>query len=154
MPMTRSRITVTTSGAGVASDKDEIKCYTIDNMRRFSRQIATRDDVWGDMELTKGVRSDHTLTRHELAEAVYAAVSLPRKDAAAFVDEVIGEICDALVRDGEIKLTNFGTFKVIAKTERIGRNPITHEAHVITPRRVITFKAAAGLKRKINGGID
>ena len=102
--------------------------------------------------MTKGVRSDDTLTRQELAEAVYAAVSLPRKDAAAFVDKVIDEICDALVREGEVKLTKFGTFKVIAKTERIGRNPITHEAHVITPRRVITFKAAAGLKRKINGG--
>ena len=102
--------------------------------------------------MTKSDWSEKTITRQELAEAVYAAVSLPRKDAAAFVDRVIDEICDALVRDGEVKITNFGTFRVIAKAERIGRNPITHKAHVITPRRVITFKAATGLKRKINGG--
>ena len=101
--------------------------------------------------MTKSVRSEHTLTRQELAEAVYAAVSLPRKDAAEFVDQVIGEICDALVRDGEVKLSNFGTFKVVSKAERIGRNPITHEAHVITPRRVITFKPAASFKKTING---
>ena len=141
-----------TSGAGAASGKDEFKCYPIDNMRRFSRQIETRDDVWGEMELTKSVWSEKTITRQELAAAVYDAVSLPRKDAAAFVEEVIDEICDAIIRDGEVKLSNFGTFKVIAKAERIGRNPITHKAHVITPRRVITFKAATGLKKKINGG--
>ena len=85
MPTTRSRITVTTSGAGVASGKDEIKCYPIDNMCRFSRQIEIQDDVWGDMELTKSVWSEKTITRQELAAAVYAAVSLPRKHGPCLV---------------------------------------------------------------------
>ena len=89
-----------------------------------------------------------------MAAAVYDAVSLPRKSAAAFVDEVIDEICDAIIRDGEVKLSNFGTFKVLSKNERMGRNPKTHTEHVIAARKADSFKAAAGLKRKINGGID
>ena len=104
--------------------------------------------------MTKSDWSEKTITRQELAEAVYAAVSLPRKDAAAFVDRVIDEICDALVRDGEVKLTNFGTFKILSKAERMGRNPKTHTEHVIAARKAISFKPAAGLKRKINGGVD
>ena len=92
------------------------------------------------------------MTRQELAEAVYTAVALPRKNSAVFVDRMIDEICDALVRDGEVKLSNFGTFRVIAKTERVGRNPKSGVAAIIPSMRVITFKAAAGLKRKINGG--
>ena len=106
--------------------------------------------------MTTGVERERTitLTRKELAEAVYAAVSLPRSEAAAFVEEVIGEISDALVRDGEVKFTNFGTFKVSSKPERVGRNPKSGDAAIITSRRVLTFKAAAGLKRKINGGGD
>jgi integration host factor subunit alpha len=110
----------------------------------------------GGKELTAGVERERTttLTRKELAEAVYAAVSLPRSEAAAFVEEVIGEISDALVRDGEVKFTNFGTFKVSSKPERVGRNPKSGDAAIITSRRVITFKAASGLKRKINGGGD
>jgi integration host factor subunit alpha len=143
---------VTTSGAGVASGKDKIKSYPIDNMRRFSRLIETHDDVWGGMELTKSVWSEKTITRQELGAAVYAAVSLPRKDAAAFVDEVIDEICDAIIRDGEVKLSNFGTFKVLSKNERMGRNPKTHLEHVISARKAVSFKPAAGLKRKINAG--
>ena len=150
--MTRWKITETTSGAGAASGKDEIKCYPIDNMRRFSRQIETRDDVWGEMELTESVWSEKTITRQELAAAVYDAVSLPRKDAAAFVDEVIDEICDAIIRDGEVKLSNFGTFKVLSKNERMGRNPKTHMEQVIAARKAVSFKPAAGLKRKINAG--
>ena len=152
--MTRWKITAMTSGAGVGNVKDEIKCYTIDKTNLFSRQIEIQDDVWGDMELTKSVWSEKTITRQELAAAVYDAVSLPRKDAAAFVDEVIDEICDAIIRDGEVKLSNFGTFKVLSKNERMGRNPKTHTEHVIAARKAVSFKAAAGLKRKINGGID
>jgi len=102
--------------------------------------------------LTKSVRSEHTLTRQELAEAVYAAVSLPRKDAAEFVDQVIGEICDALVRDGSVKLKSFGVFTVRSRPERSGRNPKTGTEAIITPRRVVKFKPASGLKTKINGG--
>jgi integration host factor subunit alpha len=81
-------------------------------------------------------------------------VSLPRSDASTLVEEVIGEICDALVRDGEVKIKNFGTFKVSSKPERIGRNPQSGVAAIITSRRVLTFKGAAALKRKINGGGD
>jgi len=92
------------------------------------------------------------VTRQELAEAVYTAVALPRKDSAALVDQLIDEICDALVRDGEVKLSNFGTFKVLSKNERMGRNPKTHLEHVISARKAVSFKPAAGLKRKINAG--
>ena len=154
MPMTRWKNTETTSGAEAASGKDEFKCYPIDYMSRFSQQIETRDDVGGDIELTKSIWSEKTITRQELAAAVYAAVSLPRKDAAAFVDEVIEEICEAIIRDGEVKLSNFGTFKVLSKNERMGRNPKTHTEHVIAARKAVSFKAAAGLKRKINGAND
>ena len=106
----------------------------------------------GESELAKGVRSDHTLTRKDLAVAVYAAVSLPRKEATRLVDLVITEIYDALVRDGEVKISGFGTFKVVSKTERLGRNPKSGKAAVITPRRVISFKSAERMKGKINGG--
>ena len=102
--------------------------------------------------MAKGVRSDHTLTRKDLAVAVYAAVSLPRKEATRLVDLVITEIYDALVRDGEVKISGFGTFKVVSKTERLGRNPKSGKAAVITPRRVISFKSAERMKGKINGG--
>ena len=99
-------------------------------------------------------RSGRTTTRVELAEAVYAAAALPRKEAAAFVDQVLEEIIAALVREGEVKISNFGSFTVRSKSERIGRNPKSAEAVVIAARRVVTFKAAASMKKTINGKHD
>ena len=93
-----------------------------------------------------------TITRKELAEAVYAAASLPRKEAAEFVEQVIDEICDAIIRDGSVKLKSFGVFTVRSRPERSGRNPKTGTEAIITPRRVVKFKPASVLKKKINGG--
>jgi integration host factor subunit alpha len=97
------------------------------------------------------IRSAQTVTRSELAEAVTEATTLARGEAKQIVDEVIDEISNALLNDGVVKLTKFGVFSVRLEPERMGRNPKTGEEVLITPRRIIAFKSAAGLKRTING---
>ena len=97
------------------------------------------------------IRTPQTVTRSELAEAVNVAAPLSRVEAKQIVDEVIDEISNALLNDGVVKLTKFGVFSVRLKPERMGRNPKTGEEVPITPRRIIAFKPAVGLRRKING---
>jgi integration host factor subunit alpha len=57
---------------------------------------------------------------------------------------------DAIVNDGALKLSGFGSFAVREKNERIGRNPKTGKEAVITPRKVVTFKASHVLKDEMN----
>lgn len=90
-----------------------------------------------------------TLTRADLAEAVYRKVGLSRSESAALVEMIIDEICDAVVRGETVKLSSFATFQVRDKAERIGRNPKTGEEVPISPRRVMTFKASNVLKQRI-----
>lgn len=90
-----------------------------------------------------------TVTRADLAEAVYRNVGLSRTESAQLVEMVIDEICDAIVRGETVKLSSFATFQVRSKKERIGRNPKTGEEVPILPRRVMTFKASNVLKGKI-----
>ena len=53
--------------------------------------------------------------------------------------------------EGEcIKISSFGTFKVINKKERIGRNPKTKVEAKILSRKVVKFKPSLLLKEKIN----
>ncbi|MDD9332551.1 MAG: HU family DNA-binding protein, partial [Bartonella sp.] len=47
------------------------------------------------------------------------------------------------------KLSSFATFQVRDKSERLGRNPKTGVEASIPPRRVVTFKAANVLKKRI-----
>jgi len=93
-----------------------------------------------------------TLTRADLAEAVYLKVGLSRAESAQLVEMIIDEICNAVARGETVKLSSFATFHVREKSERIGRNPKTGEEVPISPRRVVSFKASNVLKQQIIDG--
>lgn len=93
-----------------------------------------------------------TLTRADLAEAVYEEVGLSRSESANLVDSILGEIGNSLVTEGVVKISSFGTFTVRQKGQRVGRNPKTGEEVPILPRRVLVFRASHALKERINGG--
>jgi integration host factor subunit alpha len=91
-----------------------------------------------------------TITRADLAEAVYAEVGLSRNESSDLVEQMLDEVMDALVRGDNVKLSSFGSFSVREKAERIGRNPKTGVEVPIKPRKVIVFRASHVLKDKIN----
>ena len=51
-----------------------------------------------------------TLTRADLAEAVFQAVGLSRNKSAQMVEDMLEEVCEALARGETVKLSSFGTF--------------------------------------------
>ena len=91
-----------------------------------------------------------TITRADLAEAVYQAVGLSRTESAELVERFLGLVSDALVTGENVKLSSFGSFQVRSKNERVGRNPKTGEEVPILPRQVLVFKPSNVLKAKIN----
>ncbi len=94
-----------------------------------------------------GVR---TVTRADLAEAVYEKVGLSRAESADLVETFLTEISEAIARGENVKLSSFGSFLVRSKGERVGRNPKTGVEVPITPRRVMVFKPSNILKARIN----
>jgi integration host factor subunit alpha len=94
--------------------------------------------------------AQRTVTRADLAEAVYRCVGLSRKESAILVQSVLDELADALIGGESVKLSSFGRFLVRAKSERIGRNPKTGIEVPITQRRVMVFKPSNVLKARIN----
>ena len=93
-----------------------------------------------------------TLTRAQLAEALYQQVGLSRNESAEHVEAVLSEISDRLIGGEIVKISSFGTLQVRQKNGRVGRNPKTGEEVPIDPRRVLVFKASQVLKDKINSG--
>ena len=93
-----------------------------------------------------------TITRADLAEAVFRKVGLSRTESAELVEMVIDEICNAIVHGDSVKLSSFATFQIRDKKERIGRNPKTGEEVPISERRVMTFKASNVLKQRVLKG--
>ena len=102
-------------------------------------------------ERVLGLRmAQKTVTRADLAEAVYGTVGLSRTESAELVERVLELIGDALIEGSNVKLSSFGSFQVRSKNERIGRNPKTGEEVPILPRQVLVFKPSNVLKSKIN----
>ena len=95
--------------------------------------------------------SERTITRADLAEAVYAQVGLSRNESASLVEVVLDEIADTLIKGDNVKISSFGSFSIRQKGERIGRNPKTGVEVPILPRRVLVFRASHVLKDRING---
>jgi integration host factor subunit alpha len=94
-----------------------------------------------------------TITRADLAEAVYRRLGLSRTESAAMVEMVLKEICDAIVAGETVKLSSFGSFMVRDKGLRVGRNPKTGREVPIPPRRVTVFKPSNIMKQRINEGL-
>lgn len=92
-----------------------------------------------------------TITRADLCEAVYQKIGLSRTESSKLVETVLDEICDAVARGENVKLSSFGSFVVRDKGERIGRNPKTGVEVPIEPRRVMVFKPSNVMKARING---
>ena len=94
-----------------------------------------------------------TVTRAHLSEALYEAVGLSRNECGELLDAVLREIVDRLSEGEAVKISQFGSFSVRQKGERIGRNPKTGEEAPITPRRVINFRASNVLKSSIKSAL-
>lgn len=94
-----------------------------------------------------------TLTRAQLAEAVYQEVGLSRNESTDLVEAVLSEISNTLVRGENVKISSFGSFVVRHKGGRIGRNPKTGEEVPIAPRRVLVFRPSHVLKERINSAL-
>jgi integration host factor subunit alpha len=93
-----------------------------------------------------------SITRADLADAVYQNVGLSRTESADLVEQVLREICTTLASGENVKLSSFGIFRVRDQDKRIGRNPKTGDEVPIEPRKAVTFSASDVLKAYVNAG--
>ncbi len=93
-----------------------------------------------------------TITRADLAEAVYEEVGLSRNESSDLVESVLDEVANALISGDNVKISSFGSFAIREKGERIGRNPKTGVEVPILPRKVLVFRASHVLKDRVNRG--
>ncbi len=73
-----------------------------------------------------------------------------KKDAQTAVDCVLKTITETLKSGDSVSLIGFGTFKVVKREARKGRNPQTGEEMKIKARKVPKFVAGKTLKDSVN----
>ena len=89
-------------------------------------------------------------TRKDLSYKIYQNLGFSKSYSSTVIDNFFETLIQELLRSNKIKISSFGTFQVIHKKKRIGRNPKTKEEAIIVPRKVVKFTPSLLVKQKIN----
>jgi nucleoid DNA-binding protein len=90
--------------------------------------------------------------KQDLVKEVANGANLSEAQAGKAVDAFLNAIQGSLARNDEVSISGFGSFKVVERAGREGRNPRTGEPMTIAARRSPTFKPGTQLKRVVETG--
>ena len=91
------------------------------------------------------------MTKKEIISHIAEKASITNKVTVGVLDALVELIIKVLKEEGEIRIAQLGTFKVVERKARIGVNPKTGAKISISARKVATFKAAKPLKDTVKG---
>ena len=90
------------------------------------------------------------LTKKDLVNSIYMQVGFSKQISENLIEDFLSTIISNIIKEKKLKLSKFGTFTIRNKKSRIGRNPKTKEAKMISSRKVILFKPSKEFKELIN----
>ena len=88
-------------------------------------------------------------TKKEISMKIKQEMGLPDLVSKKIVDDFI-EILKYKIKMQNLILKNVGTFKIIKKKERIGRNPKTKKEYIISERNSLSFNCSKNLTNLLN----
>ncbi len=94
--------------------------------------------------------TDKNFTRKDLINKIYKNMGFSKSLSLKIVDDFFETLITEIIKSGKIKITSFGTFSILNKNERMGRNPKTKVAAKIISRKIVKFKSSLLLKEKLN----
>jgi len=89
------------------------------------------------------------MRKQDLIRAVARESSKSESQIADVVNSVFVTIQQALADGDEVAISGFGTFRVVERPAREGRNPQTGKPMMIGPGRSPAFRPGAALKRAV-----
>ena len=89
-------------------------------------------------------------TRKNISNKVYQNLGFSKNISSTIIDDFFKSLVSELVKLNKIKISSFGTFEVINKKERLGRNPKTKVEVMISARKVVKFKPSVSIKNRLN----
>ncbi len=97
----------------------------------------------------KAATKQATVTLKHLGAALAEAHEMPKKQAQAILDDMVGMITKHLKKGDRLRLGGLGILQVKKRPARMGRNPATGESIKIKASKKVAFRAAKELKQSI-----
>ena len=90
------------------------------------------------------------LKKKDISRNIYLKSGVPLSYASKFLEDTIYILIAGLKKEGVLKINKFGSFNVIFKKKRTGRNPKNNKQYEINERKTVSFKVSSSFKKKIN----
>ncbi|MCD5396268.1 MAG: HU family DNA-binding protein [Candidatus Pacebacteria bacterium] len=89
------------------------------------------------------------MTKQDLVEVLAKKTGCSKAHCNEYLNVLLDEITKALAKGKDVILTGFGTFTVVKRKARVGRNPRTGEEIKIPAMKVPRFRPGKSLKAKV-----
>lgn len=89
------------------------------------------------------------MNKSELVSSMAKKAGTTQKQAQLLLEAFQDSLTEAMVTDGKLMLVGFGTFSVIEKSARVGRNPKTGDPVKIPAKKTIKLKVSDKLNEQL-----
>ena len=89
------------------------------------------------------------MNKKDIIKKVAENTGATQKDVTAIVDTFVDTVMDS-IKDGKVSISGFGTFEVVERAARMGRNPKTGMGIEIPASKAPKFKPAKMFKDFVN----
>ena len=89
------------------------------------------------------------ITKKDIANKILLKTGTSKSYTKKITDNLITGLKN-FIKNDNLNIKNFGSFKILDKKERMGRNPKDKKNFLIKARKSITFKVSKNLNSKIN----
>lgn len=90
------------------------------------------------------------MNKSDLVAAMAEKAEMSKKDTEKVLKAFEEVVTNELAENGKVQLVGFGTFEVVERAAREGRNPQTGDPMMIQASKAPRFKAGKALKDAIN----
>ena len=92
---------------------------------------------------------ESNIKKENLTENLHKKTGFSLNYSKKLINDLIDVIIDN-TKNGNLILKNLGSFKIVHKKERMGRNPKTKEVFLISSRKSISFTPSKKIIDKLN----
>jgi DNA-binding protein HU-beta len=92
------------------------------------------------------------MNKSELVSRMAELAGVTKVQAERGLDALIQAITEAVEKGEAVRLVGFGSFEVVKRAERAGRNPRTREPLKIPEKKVVKFRAGKNLNKAVSKG--
>tara|TARA_B100001057_G_C22567410_1_gene839772 strand:+ start:115 stop:417 length:303 start_codon:yes stop_codon:yes gene_type:complete len=90
----------------------------------------------------------NSITKKDISKKISSVCGIP----ISFTDQIIEDFINILklqIKENDLNITNFATFKVIDKPPRVGRNPKNKKIYMIDSMKTLKFNVSKKLDDKM-----